>query len=128
MQREAKCSCGSVRALCRGEPARVSVCHCLACKARSGSAFSYNATYPEDQVETFGDPRSYERRNDEGYWGRFAFCGDCGATVHYRIERRPGMITIPIGAFGEPDFPAPTVEVYDERRQHWLPALAANRE
>ena len=42
----------------------------------------------------------------------------------YAIERRQGMITIPVGAFADPDFPPPTVEVYGERRCPWLPELA----
>ena len=41
--RRAQCSCGQLAAICAGEPVRVSVCHCLECKRRSGSAFSNNA-------------------------------------------------------------------------------------
>ena len=44
--RRAECACGQLSAVCSGEPMRVSVCHCLACKRRTGSAFSYNARFP----------------------------------------------------------------------------------
>lgn len=120
IERTATCSCGQLQATCRGEPARVSVCHCLDCKKRTGSAFSYNATYPADQVETRGRFRTFTRTSDEGYWGRFSFCPECGTTTFYEIERRPGMITVPAGGFAEVDFPEPTVSVYDERRHPWL--------
>jgi hypothetical protein len=30
------------------------------------------------------------------------------------------MITIPAGGFADPDFPEPTVSVYDERRHGWI--------
>ena len=120
IERTATCSCGSLRAICRGEPVRVSVCHCLDCKRRSGSAFAYNATFPEDQVETSGTSNSFTRSSDEGYWGRFNFCPSCGSTVCYEIERRPSMITVPVGAFADPAFPEPTVSVYGERRHPWL--------
>jgi hypothetical protein len=43
----AECSCGQLAAICQGDPVRISVCHCLACKRRSGSAFSNNARFPE---------------------------------------------------------------------------------
>ncbi len=29
------------------------------------------------------------------------------------------MITIPVGAFADPDFPEPTVSVFDARRYRW---------
>ena len=118
--REARCTCGALSAVARGEPFRNSVCHCLDCKRRTGSAFAWTAHWPADQVETRGQPAIATRTSDEGFWARFYFCPVCAATVWYEIERRPGAISIPVGAFADPDFPAPTVEVYDERRCPWL--------
>lgn len=120
IERTARCACGKLQATCRGDPARVSVCHCLDCKRRTGSAFSYNATFDAGQVETSGTFKTFTRSSDEGFWARHAFCPDCGTTVYYEIERRPGMITVPAGGFADPDFPEPTVTVYDERRHGWL--------
>jgi hypothetical protein len=120
--------CGAIEARCSGEPVRVSICHCLDCKRRTGSAFSLNATFPHDQVERRGEAEVFTHTSDEGHWGRHAFCGTCGTTVYYEIERRPGMVTIPVGAFADPDVPAPTVEVYGERRPGWLPALTETQE
>ncbi|HYG30755.1 MAG TPA: GFA family protein [Allosphingosinicella sp.] len=119
IERRASCQCGALTAVARGEPARISVCHCLDCKKRSGSAFAYGATYPEERVEASGPAKTFRRVGDEGFWGEFSFCPDCGSTVTYRIERRPGMLTVPVGAFADPDFPEPTVSVYGERRHKW---------
>lgn len=118
--REASCPCGALRTRCLGEPVRISICHCLACKRRSGSAFSYNATYPAASVELLGERRLFERVGDEGRWGRFSFCPTCGGTVWYQIEARPGMISVPVGAFADPGFPEPRVSVYEERRHAWV--------
>lgn len=115
----AECPCGALQADCSGDPVRVSVCHCLSCKRRSGSAFSYNATYARDQVEVRGAASIYASVSDEGHWARFHFCPNCGTTVWYEIELRPGMVTIPVGAFADPAFPAPTVMVYSERAHPW---------
>ena len=41
--REASCSCGRIRLRCKGEPVRISVCHCLECQKRTGSAFNFVA-------------------------------------------------------------------------------------
>ncbi|HEY0148421.1 MAG TPA: GFA family protein [Allosphingosinicella sp.] len=121
--RKIQCHCGGLWAECRGEPVRISVCHCLACKARTGAAFAYTATFMADAVTTDGAPSVYERRSDEGFWAREYFCPHCGTKLWYEIERRPGMISIPAGAFADPKFPPPTVEVYTNRRQIWLAAL-----
>ena len=118
-ERRASCFCSALSAVARGEPARVSVCHCGACKRRTGSAFSYNATYAEEQVEASGPSKSFRRIGDEGYWGEFQFCPECACTVVYRIERRPGMVTIPVGAFADPDFPEPRISVYGDLRHKW---------
>ena len=38
----ASCRCGQLKAIVTREPVRVSVCHCLDCQKRTGSAFSMN--------------------------------------------------------------------------------------
>ena len=126
--REARCACGALAARTDGEPVRNSVCHCLECKRRTGSAFGWNATFNADQVETIGAYASFERGSDEGYWVRHHFCPNCGISVFYEIERRPGMISIPAGTFADPDFPPPRIEVHEERGCSWLPDLGLARD
>lgn len=128
MTRQARCACGALAAATTGDPIRLSVCHCLDCKRRTGSAFSWNATFAAADVTVEGAFRTYQRGSDDGYWGRFHFCPECGVTVAYEIERRPDMISIPAGAFADPAFPPPAIEVYDERRCPWLPDFGIPRE
>jgi hypothetical protein len=123
MEREASCACGALTARAKGEPARLSICHCNACKRRTGSAFSWNATYDADRVTISGAFQSYVRGSDDGFWGRHSFCPTCGVSVFYEIERRPGMVSIPAGAFAAADFRGPDIEVYAERACPWLPPL-----
>ena len=51
----ASCRCGQLRASVTGEPVRVSVCHCLNCKKRTGSAFAVQARWPRAQVAIEGN-------------------------------------------------------------------------
>lgn len=67
-----------------------------------------------------GESGSYRRGSDDGFWGEHHFCPRCAASVFYRIERRPGMISIAVGAFADPAFAEPTVSVYTERQHRWL--------
>jgi len=71
-------------------------------------------------VEANGPSKSFRRTGEEGFWAEFQFCPECGSTVIYRIERRPGMATIPVGAFADREFPEPTVSVYHELRHKWI--------
>jgi hypothetical protein len=128
MKREARCACGALSATVDGDPVRLSICHCLDCKRRTGSAFAWTATYAAADVAVEGAFRTYQRGSDDGYWARFHFCPNCGGSVAYEIERRPGMISIPAGTFADPALPTPTVEVYDERRCPWLPDFGIPRE
>jgi hypothetical protein len=107
-------------AVCEGEPVRISACHCLDCQRRTGGVFSIQAHWPEAQVTLSGEAREFTRHGDEGYWGTFSFCPACGGTVWYRIERRPGVVSIPVGAFADPAFPEPRVSVREERRHPWV--------
>ena len=118
--RDASCSCGMVRARCTGEPVRISVCHCLECQKRSGSAFAAQARFPQENVEVFGEPLTYARKGDEGSVATFRFCGKCGSTVWYEIDADPGRIAVTLGAFADPAFPQPRFSVYEERKHAWV--------
>lgn len=119
-EHHASCSCRQLTLVARGDPLRVSVCHCLACQRRSGSAFAVQARFPADAVTIAGASTEYALRGDEGGVARFHFCPVCGATVFYRPEAMPDMVVVPVGAFADPGFPWPRVSVYEGRRHGWV--------
>jgi len=119
--RLAACSCGQLSIQVTGEPVRISICHCLACQRRTGSVFGQQARFRrEDVVAIKGRSTEYERVGDEGSRARFHFCPQCGATVYYEFEGMPEFLAIPVGAFADPGFPAPSLSVYEERRHAWV--------
>jgi hypothetical protein len=124
--RTASCSCGQLKATVSEAPIRISICHCLACQRRTGSVFGVQARFPRGSVKVEGRSSQYVRMGDEGGKAVFHFCPSCGATVHYG-SGGDDSIGIPVGAFAEPDFPAPTVSVYEERMHGWV-GLPANVE
>lgn len=125
--RRAACACGQLSATCEGEPARVSACHCLDCKRRTGGAFSWNARWPAARVTIAGTAREFTRTGDAGGQVTHAFCPDCGVAVHYRIDRDPALVAIPAGAFADAGFPAPEVSVYERRRSDWVMLAGARQ-
>jgi hypothetical protein len=70
-----------------------------------------------------GRSSQYERTGDSGTRATFHFCPDCGSTVYYRPAQFPDVITILVGAFADPEFPAPGVSVYEERQHKWVALL-----
>lgn len=119
--REASCSCGEIRLRCAGEPVRISVCHCLDCQKRTGSAFGAQARLRTEDVEFLsGEPSLYVRRADSGRTISFRFCANCGSTVWYGIDDQPELVAVTLGAFADPSFPQPRFSVYEERKHGWI--------
>jgi hypothetical protein len=115
-----------LKVTCDGEPIRISMCHCLACQKRTGSAFGIQARWPAERVTFEGRATEFSRVGDEGPGATFRFCPTCGAIVYWTMNGIPGVIMVPVGAFADPTFPPPTVAVYCERRHPWavMPGLA----
>lgn len=118
--RTASCSCGQLQARVTADPLRVSVCHCLACQRRTGSVFGAQARFAQDAVTPSGQATQFVRVGDEGTRATFSFCPACGATVYYTMSGLAGFVAIPVGAFADPSFPAPSVSVYEERMHPWV--------
>lgn len=126
--RHAACSCGQLTATTHGDPMRISICHCLACQRRTGGPFAEQARFARADVTVSGQSTSYVRTGEEGTSARFHFCPVCGATVFYVPVDCATWIAIPVGAFADPAFPAPTVSVYEERMHDWVvPPTGAER-
>ena len=120
--RTASCRCGQLKATVTGEPVRVSVCHCLNCKKRSGSAFAVQARWPDDQVRIEGQSKSWSTRwADTGNPATFHFCPECGSDLYYEIDGKfDGLIAIPLGAFDDPYFGSPEYSVWEQRKHEWV--------
>jgi hypothetical protein len=117
--RTASCCCRQLRIRVDGEPLGVGVCHCLACQRRTGSVFSALASFAAP-FEVSGTATEYVRVGDQGARFTFRFCPVCGTTVFHTEEGNDRSVSVAVGAFADPDFPAPRVSVYDCRRHPWV--------
>jgi hypothetical protein len=120
----ASCRCGQLRASAAGDPVRVSVCHCLDCQKRSGSAFAAQARFTADAVTITGTSEHYAHSGANGVT-RFHFCTECGSEVFYRHDDAPETIAVPIGMFANPHAFTPTVQVYGNRKHPWVAIIGA---
>jgi hypothetical protein len=123
--RTASCRCGQLRATVTGDPVRVSVCHCLNCKKRSGSAFAVQARWSRDHVEIEGQSKTFVIVADSGNRATFHFCPECGSDVYYEIDGKfddkfNDLMAIPVGLFDEPFFATPSYSVWEQRKHDWV--------
>jgi hypothetical protein len=120
----ATCSCGQLRLACRGEPVRISMCHCLACQRRTGAPFAAQSRFQREQVSIAGPSTRYTRRADSGNSLTFHFCPHCGSTVYWENGGYPEFIAVALGAFADPGYPPPRVSVWESKRHPWTERIA----
>lgn len=118
MTRSGQCYCGAIRFELRGEPQRVSLCHCRDCRLASGAPMTAWAAYAEDALTvTQGTPRTVNR---SGAVQRF-FCGDCGTGLFYRnAEVLPGLVDVQSALFDDADALPPREQVQTAERLAWM--------
>ena len=126
MPHAAACNCGQLRLTCEGQPVRVSMCHCLQCQRRTGAVFGNQAWFQRQQITAIsGDATEFTRLSDSGRSVTFRFCPVCGSTVYWEAEGFPNLIAVAVGAFADPDFPAPKHSVWERRRHRWVEIIFA---
>jgi hypothetical protein len=119
-ERTARCGCGELTVLARGEPAEVYLCSCLDCQRQTGSAFSYAALYPVAEVTIAGPQKTWRHQGDSGRGVEIAFCPTCGVGVYSRAQVFPRLVCVAVGCFADPAFAKPTRLYWAARRHHWL--------
>jgi hypothetical protein len=117
MTRTAACACGECSVTVTGEPLFGGLCHCQNCRQRTGSAFGWQAYWPEARVTLSGPLQRYDLAPE---WGQQRlFCPRCGSTLAWQTMSRPGEFGVAVGGM-EPPLPAPDASYRDSRRFDWV--------
>lgn len=125
VQRQAQCACGAVRVTTTGDPSVVIACHCIACQRRTGSVFGTGAYWPEEKTAVAGATSQFSRTTDLGNTFTTHFCPVCGTSMYWSSGRNPGAIGVAVGAFADPDFPAPVRSVWEQTKHAWVDVAVA---
>jgi hypothetical protein len=67
-----------------------------------------------------GTATEFVRTGDHGSTFRFRFCPICGSTVFHTEEGDDRYVSVAVGAFADPGYPAPQDSVYECRRHAWV--------
>jgi hypothetical protein len=143
--RTASCNCGQLRVSTKGpDPDRVVMCNCFLCQKQTGSPFSLQARFPNEQVKIEGKskawvfpiegakPTPYRTcAGSDGITNSAAdvvtshFCPVCGSTVYYFRKSDPARTGVRVGAFGDPTFPPPMGSGFEEYAHPWTKNISA---
>jgi hypothetical protein len=142
--RKASCNCGQLTVTTTGpDPDRVVMCNCYLCQKQTGSPFSLQARFPNEQVKIEGkstawvfpiegaEPTKYRTcAGSDGITKSAAdvvtshFCPVCGSTVYYFRKSDPARTGVRVGAFADPTFPPPMGSGFEEYAHPWTMKLA----
>lgn len=79
------------------------------------------ARYGRGQVTAItGERAHFTRAADSGNSVTFSFCPQCGSTVFWELSAFPQVLAVAVGAFADPQFPAPRISVHERRRHRWV--------
>jgi hypothetical protein len=120
MERLAQCHCGSLRAITSGVPLSVAICHCKACQRRTGALAASVAGFAKAQVTIEGHAKVFDRYGQSGRKVRFYFCPNCGTSLYWEADARPDTYILAVGTFADPNFPPPSVSIFEESKHTWM--------
>ena len=120
MTRTAHCNCGALRLEADGEPEAVVVCHCTDCQRRTGSVVGVGAYYHKDKVRITGASTAWTRTAHSGRRFTQNFCPTCGTSVFFISDNKPDGVGVAVGAFADPNYPAPARSVWERSQHPWI--------
>jgi hypothetical protein len=120
---DGSCLCGRITYTCDAEPLATAVCHCTECQKQSGTAFSVVVAVPRDAFQVEGDTLSAFTTvgTDSGQEVERQFCRECGSPIASLPAALPEMAMIKAGTLDDRSWLEPTMQVWCDSAQPWIP-------
>jgi hypothetical protein len=122
------CLCGQVRYSVKADPAFVGVCHCKNCQKQTGTSFSVLIGVPKSALSIRGKIRTFHDSGDSGQAVDRNFCPECGSPIFSEAAVMSDVAFIKAGTIDDTSWLAPTVHIYCDSRQSWIPIPEGNRQ
>lgn len=119
------CVCKKIRYSISGSPLRATVCHCIWCQRRTGSAFGVELVFKKEQVQIDADAITTYRHISEasGRWLDQHFCNTCGSNIGLTLEAVPSIQSIAVGSLDNQNWSElaelDRKHVYVQSARHW---------
>jgi len=111
------CFCGAIRYVVVGPEKFACFCHCESCQRAAGAPVVAWATYERD---------SFDVKHGKMHWHHSSpgvtrgICNNCGSSITYENEKRPGEIDITVNSLDDPSLPSLRAHIWTEDKQPWL--------
>ncbi len=111
------CFCKSIRFEVPGPEQFACFCYCESCQRAAGAPVVAWATYDS---HSFGvtDGRLHQYHSSPGVTR--GICRDCGSSISYQNELRPGEIDISLNCLVDPAAPIPRAHIWTQDKQRWM--------
>ncbi|MBQ4834801.1 GFA family protein [Pseudoalteromonas luteoviolacea] len=114
------CACGEFSYEVTGDPMGLAVCHCTACKKRTGSAFGMGCFFPKENLKIQGEYKEYTRIADSERSVTHRFCTNCGTTIMWTAQAMPNGIAVAGGSFDDPNWITPPLHAWGSKALPWF--------
>lgn len=111
------CLCGDIRFEVVGPEKFACLCYCESCQRAAGAPVVAWATYAREEF-TVTHGNMHWHTSSPGV--KRGICSNCGSSITYENEKRPGEIDITLNSLDEPDVPRLRAHIWTEDKQPWL--------
>jgi hypothetical protein len=112
-----RCFCEAIRFEVEGPESFACFCYCKSCQRAAGAPIVPWATYQKSSfIVTEGSMRW--RKSSPGVTR--GHCSDCGSTISYENDARPGEIDISLNTLDDPDGPTLRAHIWTEDKPDWM--------
>jgi len=110
------CFCRSIRFEVNGPEKFACLCYCESCQRAAGAPVVAWATYEKESFEVKSGTMCWRQSSPGATRGH---CSDCGSTITYENEQRPGEIDITVNSLDDPVGPILRAHIWTEDKQPW---------
>ena len=114
---DGQCLCGNVRYRVTGQARGPCFCHCESCRRAAGAPFVAWATFDRERFEVVQGELAEIASSEHVSRG---FCKDCGTSLTYFNEVRPGDVDVTLASFDAPGAVAPEAHIWLEDKLPWI--------
>ena len=112
------CFCGQVRIEVVGPESYACFCHCESCQRAAGAPVVAWATFKKAGFRMSKGSMHWHRSSPGVVRG---LCRNCGTSLTYENEKRPGEIDLTLNCLDDPTGPVLKAHIWTEDAQPWMP-------
>ena len=114
---EGQCLCGAVRYRVTGVPESCCFCHCYSCQRGSGAPVVAWVTFSDRELTLLQGALRYCHTSEKVTRG---YCAECGSSLTYAHEDRPGRFDLTLATLDDPGAITPEAHIWISNKVPWL--------